>query len=296
MRLVVFAARFGFAFTAMDRAGNPEFAPPQSTAVLPLVLKGKQGSSLIGASIHQPVAFTCADGKTHALLFQADEINGEGRVVPNGPNSPIPRDDTPAVLEENDEFVLMLWDVEGACPEEELQGAKGQLFEVKVEVSYLKEPGGIYRLVAERGYVPSCNYVQYYPAKDQVKTFAYDWHYMERNQAIYDYRTFADLRHCPNQDVFDRLKVRFEAPKQATLFTSSVDVRFSVDYTDLRGTRVSTASRPDDAWLTARCSSAKRSSRSEKSPGSALGAGDQPDERDPLRSGAEPESDALLRR
>ncbi len=187
-----------------------ETASTSNASVLPLVLTGKQLRPLLGESLLRLSAFTCAAGKARPLLFQVDEVNADGRIVPNeSADRSIAPDDSPGVLDENDEFAVMLKDLEGECGSEQLSRVRGKLVSVRVGASFLKELASLYILSGERGFVPSASYVEYHAADNRIVTPGYSWGYLPDKPPITAFMSFRDLRGRGNENVVDRLKVRF---------------------------------------------------------------------------------------
>jgi len=212
---------------------SPAFAlqtnSTSNASVLPLVLTGKQLQPLLGESLLRLSAFTCAAGKAKPLLFQVDEVNADGRIVSSEASGGkgVAPDESPGVFDENDEFVVMLKDLEGECGGEQLSRVKGKLVSVRVGATFLKEPAYLYILSGERGFVPSASYVEYRAADNRVVTPGYGWGYLPDKPPITAFMSFRDLQGRGDENVVDRLKVRFNIRALRSL------VRLRLDEEDL---------------------------------------------------------------
>lgn len=204
---------------------------------MPVILTGKNVAGLIGVSAAKLSAFRCESGSTAPLLYQIDEVNN-GRVVPNDASAQIPRDDTPGVIDEDDQIVFMLRDTGEACNTEQLSRARGTLITVKVETSMLKAPGFVYFLISDRGYVPSQTLVRYNPAEHLVETGAYTMAYDPKHPFQMHRFIMADLKGRANDDVMDRLKVRMIVKALGSIIT----LHFNED--DLESTLIGTRAGP----------------------------------------------------
>lgn len=299
---------------------------PTNSSVLPVEIEAQQVLGLLGVTAHQLSAFTCEKGNVRPLVFQVDDVNPKGRVVSARSSETMQPDEAPGVVDKNDRIVVMQRDLGTGCDSEQLDRAQGRLVPVQVKAVHFREPAMAYFLVSERGYLQSKSYVLYNRNSDRIKTEGYLWGYDGDNPCVFIYMEMNDLEAASDQNVVDRLKVRFdvkalgsliqlsideddfdctlesaragpvrvvreylvyvtplpgfklkayvtfthyerlwrgrvrfEVPKPAALFTSSLDVLFASDYTDLRGVRLSTSALPAGAIVDGREIDAERS-------------------------------------
>ncbi|MEW6776702.1 MAG: hypothetical protein AB1405_10440 [Bdellovibrionota bacterium] len=215
------------AFCLSSPAAALDSKAPSNTDALPLVIRGQEVPSLLGENPLKLSAFTCKGESAVPLLFQVDEVNADGRVLPAEAAPRLLADEKPGVLDENDEIVLLLRDLQGECPSERLVQAQGKVTAVQVSAEYLKAPAWVYFLAGERGYVPSGGYVRYDAAKNLAATSAQSWGYLPQQPAITSLISYRDLRGREEEDLVDRLKVRFKIRALKSL------VRLSIDEDDL---------------------------------------------------------------
>ncbi|MEW6777199.1 MAG: hypothetical protein AB1405_12960 [Bdellovibrionota bacterium] len=207
-----------------------------STGILPLIVTGKQVPALLGTSVLKLSAFTCRGETAVPVVFQADDVNAEGRHVPNDPSERIARDETPGVLDENDEIVFMLKDLEGECSAERLAQARGKLVTIRARASYLKKPAVVHLLVGETGFVPDKSYVRYFPVTHLASTSAYSIGYIPEKPFLFNRFATSDLKGRQSEDILDRVKIRFRAKPIGSLPSLNVN-EDQIDAT-LDGSRV----------------------------------------------------------
>lgn len=215
---------------------------PTNTNVLPLIVQGSAVPSLLGASVIKLSAFSCRSGSIQPILFQLDEVNADDRVVPSEASAAITRDDEPGVVDSNDQILFMMKDLGDACPADQLAKARGKLTEIQVTASYLETPGVIYVLVSDRGYVPSNPLVRYDPATQTVITSSYTHGYLESPPFLYNRISYADMQGRSNEDLLDRVKVRFFIKAVGSLVRLTMteeDVKSTLDGTRVGPLRVS---------------------------------------------------------
>lgn len=191
-------------------------------SVIPAVLNGAALKPLLGVSVTQLSAFRCNEaGRLTPLTFQVDEINAAGRYVPNF-GSGIARDDSPGIIDENDEIVTMLRDWGTDCPAALLSSVRGTVVRSEIRVHYLDAPAVMYFLIAERGLAPDEFLVRYDPASDRVTSSSLTLAWDLAHPAILNEMKTRDLRGRETENILDRLKFRFQAKTIGNLLTLTV--------------------------------------------------------------------------
>ncbi len=198
-------------------AGAAQSPVKTSAQILPLILKGKDVAPFLGVNLLGLSAFSCAEGRVKPLLFQADEINAEGRYVSVDSEGRLAKDTAPGILDENDELAFMLRDLGEPCPPAVLAEARGRLLAVQVQPAYAPKAVSLYLLAGETRFVPAGAHVQYSPASQIVSTAAYEWGYEPGQPFLYKRNVFHDLEGRSQEDILDRLKVRFNVRAMKSL-------------------------------------------------------------------------------
>lgn len=191
--------------------------------MLPIVLSAKDVPALDGARIVSLSGFSCRGERPEPLLFQVDERNGQGRYVSSEASGALARDESPGVLDANDEIVFMASELGEPCSAEALARVRGRLLEIQIAGENYPDPGHVYLLVGEKGYVPNRTLIDYDTATSTVRTDAYTMGYDPDLPFIYKTLTYADLKGRAKEDILDRLKVRIEARALGSLVTLRFD-------------------------------------------------------------------------
>lgn len=197
-------------------------------SILPVIFTGSEAAALQGVKAAELSLFSCSDGRIRSIVFQVDEYTADGRIVSNLPLTGPSKDDTPGVIDANDEIVFMERDLGGACLEEQLARAQGKI----IELRFSRPDGGpdrLYALVGPFSAVPGTTNLRYERAGDAVHAPGYSWGYSLKKPHIFDRLQFRDYR-GGKEDFFDRLKVRMKARSLGDLIT----IRVNED--DIRGT------------------------------------------------------------
>ncbi|MCB0220300.1 MAG: hypothetical protein KDH09_11435, partial [Chrysiogenetes bacterium] len=215
-------AALGLLVSAM-RALALSSSAPTNTSVLPLVIKADQVPDLLGVNPLQLSAFACTgDDRIAPVLFQVDEFDAAGHVRASAGDS-ADAEESPGVIDENDEIVMMIGDLGPPCSDEQLSDVRGRLVPVSAESSYLSRPGWVYFVVAERSARVSRRYVRYSSAEDQVSAEGYDIRYEPRNPLIADYFVSHDMKSLVGENILDRQKFRFTARTLGDLVSIGID-------------------------------------------------------------------------
>ncbi len=191
-------------------------------SVIPAVLKGSMIEPLLGTPVIQLSAFRCnEEGKLSPLLFQLDEVNAQGRYVPNI-GTGIARDDRPGIFDENDEIVSMVQDWGVNCPETLLAAARGTVVRVETRAHYLDGPAVAYFLAGERGLAPDQFRVKYDAANDRISSAGWTLGWDRKHPTILVEMNNNNLRGRETENILDRLKFRFRATAIGNLLTLNV--------------------------------------------------------------------------
>ncbi len=221
-RLQGIAAALGFFLLASPPgAFGYKARSPVGAGVLPVVLKATKVPALLGANAHKLSAFRCREGASQPILFQVDEFNAEGRVVSLDSQGLSP-DPSPGVLDENDEIVFMLRDTGEPCAGEILSRVPGKIVELRASAPYLEDPGVLYFVVGERGFVPAGGYVRYDRESDFTDSAALRMGYFRNQPVLLDRLAFKDVKAWKGEDVLDREKARFRVKALGSLLTITI--------------------------------------------------------------------------
>ena len=182
---------------------------PTNTSVMPVVIKGAQAPALIGESPLRLSAFSCVSGSPKPIHFQVDDVSADGDIVAPDATMELSADEKPGIIDATDELVMMLTSFGPHCTDEQLSRVTGNLYVIEANSTLLKEPGYVYVLHSEKGFVPSGGAVNYDAKTHTVKTSAYLWGYRPEQPFNYDRMAYTDLQGSGYKDIFDRLKVRF---------------------------------------------------------------------------------------
>ncbi len=214
-----------FAVPAVLRAGA------DAEQVFPVVILGSEVPELVGKSAAELSFFSCSDGKIRPILFQVDEYTSEGRVVPNVFKGEPVKDDTPGIIDDNDQIVFMMRDLGDSCTAEQLARAQGKVMEIAFTGTPARK---VYALAGAQSAVTTGGSLRYDRATDTVTTPAYSWGYSLKHPHIFDRLVFKDVRGASG-DQLDRLKVRMKARSIGNLLTIRVNEEDIVS--ELRGVR-----------------------------------------------------------
>ena len=198
-------------------------ATPTNTSVLPVVLSAKDVPALEGARIVSLSGFSCREERPEPLLFQVDERNEQDRYVSSEAGSTLTRDESPGVLDANDEIVFMASDLGNACGAEALARVRGTLIDVELSGENYPETGHVYLLLGDKGYVPNRSLIEYDATTHTVSSNAYTMGYDPAIPFIYKRLNYTDLKGRAKEDILDRLKVRIEARALGSLVTLRFD-------------------------------------------------------------------------
>lgn len=195
---------------------------PNISEALALVIRGDQLSELEGVEAARLSAFACKGGLPSSLMFQFDERDAAGLFVGNAATGR-QRDDTPGVIDANDEFAFMLTDVGESCPPAILARSAGTVYEIRADRPSLQEPGYLYLLLGERGMLPSRPLIRYDAASDTMTSDILAVGFDPKNPIIVNHLALAEYRPRPRVNLLDRLKIRFTGRALRDLISLSID-------------------------------------------------------------------------
>lgn len=207
------------AFLALTIPSLPVKALDEAETLFPVLLQGSDAPDLLGKNITELSLFTCQESRIRPILFQVDEYNAEGRIVPNVFKGEPVRDETPGVIDENDMIIFMVRDIGEPCAPEQLARAQGKV----VEIPFSGNGGRmVYALVGAQLGAIAASPLRYDQKTDTVTTPAYVWGYSVKMAHLFDRLQFRDYRGAAG-DHFDRLKVRMKARSLGNLMTINVN-------------------------------------------------------------------------
>ncbi len=203
-------------------ATGPDTKYPTVTSVAPVVIHGSQAPDLIGQNATRLSAFRCRENRIEPVLFQMDEFDENDRAVSPGAAA-FKKDQTPGVLDDNDQLVLMLRDTGAQCAPELLARANGLLVEIAANAFFLNGPAYVYFLASDRGMALPQTYVKYDRETDFTDTPAFGFGYFRNQPILLDRLMFRDIEGMKNTDILDHQKARFKAKTLGNLMTISID-------------------------------------------------------------------------
>lgn len=210
------------AFTFPSSALAARFRTPNISESLAMVIRGDQLPGLDGVEAARISAFACKDGLPGTIMVQFDERNAAGLYIGNAATGR-QRDDTPGIIDANDELAFMLTDVGEPCPPAILARSTGAVYEIQIERPSLRETGYLYLLLGERGMVPSRPLIRYDSASDTMISDILAVGFDPKNPIIVNHLALAEYRPRPRVDLLDRLKIRFTGRALRDLISLSID-------------------------------------------------------------------------
>lgn len=218
----------GIALFATGALGVPSTSEALSTSApniseaLALVVRGDEIPQLLNIEAARLSAFSCKNGPPASLIFQFDERDAAGLYVGNALHGR-QRDESPGLIDSNDELAFMLSDLGGKCPSDILARATGTLIEIKTENSHFRAPGYLYLLLGERGMVPSKPIIRYDSASDTMTSDKLSVSFSPENPIILNHLALAEYRPRPDLNLLDRLKVRVTGRALGNLVSLRID-------------------------------------------------------------------------
>lgn len=195
---------------------------PNIGEALSVVVKGEQIRLLVGVEAKRISAFACKDGTPKAVIFQFDERDQTGRFIGNA-GSIGQRDEYPGIIDENDEIAFMFSDLGDECPPSVLARSSGDVHEVEATSSSLKETGYFYILVGDRGLVLSKQLIHYESDTNIMRSDYHTIGFSPKSPVIVEKMAFSEYRPRPNEDLIDRIKLRFTGRALNDLISISLD-------------------------------------------------------------------------
>ncbi|MEW6776489.1 MAG: hypothetical protein AB1405_09370, partial [Bdellovibrionota bacterium] len=195
---------------------------PVSAEVLPAIVKGAQVPSLIGSKNKEVFAYACPKGALVPIPVQIDDVNAEGRILPDSGPGGLVADESPGVMDATDEIVVRVKDLAPACPPAALAQLNGKVSEAAIGASYFKEKLFVYLMVGGKGASAPTD-LRYDPAQDTIHAPGYSWGYSLKQPCLYTVMNFLDLKGREKDDLSDRLRVRMKARALGSLIRLKID-------------------------------------------------------------------------
>ena len=199
-----------------------ESKTPNIAETLSVVIRGDQLPQLEGIEAGRLSAFTCRGGRPEPVVFQFDERDSSGRFVDNAISAQN-GDDSPGLLDANDELAFMLSDLGEACPTEILSRASEDAYEIQASRPSLRKPGYVYLLEGKPAAAPAHSLIRYTPANHTMMSDVFAVGFDANNPVLIDKFALAEYRPRPRADVLDRIKLRFTGRALRNLVSLSMD-------------------------------------------------------------------------
>ncbi len=219
--LVPFLLYLSISFVPWARAEPaPLPAPGESTARTLsrtadfIVLQGSDLPAHLGKRIDSLSLLSRVDGKVAPIPFQVDELDADGEwVLPNIPSDDgetasrvIEGDETPGILDENDQLVFMVRDSGDRIPGNDLPGEARTAEEISLEDPVDHGRSWVYLCsFPSAPPVSEADYVSYRHPGNRVVTSNYELGFSKKVPISWDHLSF---RGSPN--MIDRMKMRFD--------------------------------------------------------------------------------------
>lgn len=152
------------------------------------------------------------------MVFQIDERNPDGHIVPDNPSPKARPDEKPGLFDENDEIVFMFRDVGTSC-DSIPDGVAEEIHPVRLDTPFFTQPRYVYVLVNPARRPPLPSYVAYAADKDRTTSPLLEVGTPADNPAIIDHLVFPNLKGRETENVLDRLKVRIVSRAVANMVT-----------------------------------------------------------------------------
>lgn len=176
-----------------------------------VTVQGDALRNFLGKPVDKLRVFSFLDGKFQPVPFQIDERDAQGNyVMEQGTQKG--EDDTPGILDENDELVFMAWDTGDQISSKELPAGVQLSAEIEARDPDTGENAFVYLLMFDSPPPLSpVDYVHYDAVSGLVDAYYYGVKYSEDAPIVFDSMYTKKQIGGDEKNTIDRLKIRFWA-------------------------------------------------------------------------------------